>query len=433
MKKVIIIGAGAAGLMAARELLKTKHDVIIIEARSRIGGRIHTIIDSDFSVSIEQGAEFVHGKLPLTLELMNEAKIRIDEMAGEVYQVHNGKEHEGEFFNDDWDLMMTELKKLKTDLTFNDFLKEKFPYEKYKDLNENLRGFVEGYNAANVDKASAIALRDEWLSEDHAVQLRPKGGYSQMMDYLYKQIQASGGVLHLSSIVTRVKWSRDHVEVIDSDGKSFSANQVLITVPIGVLQSDAIKFDPTIPAYHKAACNVGFGGVIKITIEFRKAFWETQTGKKMPSLRFLFSDAEIPTWWSQLPEHTPILTGWLGGPKAENLHKTEKEIYEMAVSSLSYAFNCSKDLIIDHIKAWHVSDWTKDPYSLGAYAYATLQTQNAREILTTSLEDTIFFAGEALYDGPEIGTVEAALVSGSSIAKKIQSGKLNVMNSCLKE
>jgi len=66
-----------------------------------------------------------------------------------------------------------------------------------------------------------------------------------------------------------------------------------------------------------------------------------------------------------------------------------------------------------------VYNWTADPFTRGSYSYATVQTKNAREILKTPVAQTVYFAGEALFEGEQLGTVEAALVSGLEVAKEV--------------
>src|ERR1700754_4939224 len=88
---IIIVGAGAAGLYAARELSKKGYQIIITEANNRVGGRIHTLSPENFNQNVESGAEFIHGKLPITLKLLREANIGYERVTGEMYHVKNGE------------------------------------------------------------------------------------------------------------------------------------------------------------------------------------------------------------------------------------------------------------------------------------------------------------------------------------------------------
>jgi monoamine oxidase len=114
-------------------------------------------------------------------------------------------------------------------------------------------------------------------------------------------------------------------------------------------------------------------------------------------------------WWTRKPEEA-FLTGWAGGTAAKRLQELDNELLlEKALQSLATALSSSADFIRSKIKAHHIGNWGAEPYSRGAYSYETLESEKAREILNTPLEQTLFFAGEAL--GNESGTVESAISS----------------------
>jgi monoamine oxidase len=97
----------------------------------------------------------------------------------------------------------------------------------------------------------------------------------------------------------------------------------------------------------------------------------------------------------------------------------EEVIIEKAVESLSIIFGIGKEKIREQLQSWNVFNWTADPFTRGSYAYSTMETEEARKVLMEPVENTLFFAGEALYDGAEMGTVEAALISGKRVAKEV--------------
>src|ERR1700754_1607011 len=109
---ILIVGAGAAGLMAARELSAAGHAVTILEADNRIGGRMQTLTGTGFSKPIEAGAEFIHGKLPLTLQLLDEAGIKYAPIEGKMLRIQNGKWIAQEEFTVGWDELMEHLQQL---------------------------------------------------------------------------------------------------------------------------------------------------------------------------------------------------------------------------------------------------------------------------------------------------------------------------------
>ena len=132
------------------------------------------------------------------------------------------------------------------------------------------------------------------------------------------------------------------------------------------------------------------------------------------------TDLPIPTWWTQLPEKSTLLTGWLSGPKAAALKdESDDAILLKALESVSAILNISSADLKEKLQWWKVFNWTNDPYTRGSYSYSTLHTNEARKVLSAPVENTLFFAGEALYEGPEMGTVEAALVSGTNAAEQV--------------
>ncbi|WP_295676478.1 NAD(P)/FAD-dependent oxidoreductase [uncultured Mucilaginibacter sp.] len=426
---ILIIGAGATGLMAAVTLAKAGKMVIVLEARNRCGGRIHTINQGLFFKDTELGAEFIHGDLPVTLSLLKEAGIAFDTASGEMVHYKNGK-----FNNDEgvegWDLLMQKLKTIDKDISINEFLDREFGSEAYHDLKNSVRQFAAGYDSADPDRGSTFALRNEWLNDDEDAQYRVKGGYVKIVDYLEDRIKNAGGSIFLNSAVKEIKWKPGYVKVITNDGVVYGAGQLLIALPLGVLQADkdqlgALTFNPQISEQMAAINQMGFGAVIKILLEFDEPFWidkqtELQAGKNLENMIFLLSDEEIPTWWTQTPDPSPVITGWLGGPPAAAKKDVpDEEVLRQSLQSLSNIFKRNIEDLKAKVVASRIVNWTNDPFTMGSYAYDTVNASAFREILKQPVDNTLFFAGEYLYDGAAMGTVEAALTSGEEVAKKM--------------
>lgn len=416
---IIIIGAGASGLLAARELTRVKMGVLILEAQDRIGGRMYTNFPDGFTAPIESGAEFVHGDAPISLELLHEANAEYTEMEGNTYQAHNDTVEKKDFFDSDWEVLLKELKTLRYDMPLSQFLDAHFGDARYQSLRDNVKKFVEGYNAADIEKVSSMALCEEWSEEEDPAQYRIRGGYEMMYEFLRREVEVNGGVIKLNQRVTEIRWEKDHVE-IRIGITTYTSQKCLITIPVSVLQTGAISFSPIVPNVIDATKNIGFGPVVKINMEFRKAFWETDTKRQFKALQFLFTDEAIPTWWSQMPDTRPLLTGWIGGPGAQRLNQTDEQVFETALESLANAFNYPKEKIKEHLLAWKVNQWVHSEYSIGAYSYEMVGTPQAVNILQQPVENTLYFCGEAIYTGPHKGTVEAALTSGREAAKRIR-------------
>jgi len=429
----IIIGAGASGLMAAKQLSGAGLKVHVLEARDRIGGRIHTINEKGPRFSMEGGAEFIHGNLELTLRLLKEAGLEKQELEGDVWQVIKGQwKQESDFF-ERAGLVIEKLKEVTQDIPIAQFIERYFPGAEHQGLREALTSYVEGYYSGEVSKTSSKSFLEELLSEDHQ-QYRPVGGYGKLMEYLSNSSKESGAIIQLSTVVTQIKWCKGRVEVIDESNRAYVADKLVVTVPLGVWAAGsgvrgAIAYTPAVPAKIQAAQQMGFGAVIKVLLNFSDAFWENQLVEKAchvntGNFHMAISDMPVPTWWSQLPQHSTLLTGWLSGPNAAKMKDFDDEtILAEALHSLSHIFKINFTDIKEKLQWYKVLNWTKDPYTRGSYSYSTLRTKSARKVLIEPLEETLFFAGEALYDGPEMGTVEAALVSGMEVATKIVYGQ----------
>jgi len=426
--QIIVVGAGASGLIIARKLSEAGKRVCVIEARDRIGGRIHTIHTGDFSTRIEAGAEFVHGSLPITLSLLNESKLSYYGTSGQMWRSRDGHVHQQHEFIEDDGLFIRKLNEVKHDISVAEFLDKNFTDEKYNSLRSSIKGYVQGYDLADPAQASVISLREEWLAQEEDHQFRIDKGYGALMNFLQSEAIKRGCIFEFNLIIKKIEWRQDEVRLSTAEGKSFVGNKVIITVPLGVLQSDPqslahIDFIPALPDKIRVIKALGFGEVIKFIFEFNEVFWENQhvVGRnKVKKLGFIFSDALVPTWWTQAPLNVPVLTGWLGGPGVRTLREMNDEgLIQLALDSLSRIFDVDQSGLIERIVARQVFNWSADDFSCGGYAYSSLNREQHLAELKKPEKETIFFSGEALTSGPHLGTVEAALASGIHTAEQI--------------
>ncbi|HEY2721203.1 MAG TPA: NAD(P)/FAD-dependent oxidoreductase [Chitinophagaceae bacterium] len=416
-ENIIIVGGGVAGLMIARELSAKGFIVTILEVDNRLGGRVHTIRGLSFSQPVEKGVEFIHGNLPITIQLLKEAGIEYTPVGGEMGRIENGEWKTQEDFAIDWYEIMKKMNEVRDDLTMDEFLEKNFSDKRYEDVKKSILRFAEGFDVADTSKASVLALREEWMGEEDK-QYRIPGGYDQLTNYLKKQCLECGCIIHTSSLVYEIQWEPNNVTV-KTKTQVYYSNKVIVTVSLGALLNNRINFQPAIPLYMNAAERIGFGTVVKVMLEFKDPFWV----KKKRNPGFFFSDEIIPTWWTQAPSSYPLLTGWAGGPQAWPLQgKDDQSILELALSSLSNIFKKSVDELKVLLSASLVANWKKDPFAAGAYSYSFVNSVTAQKLFRTPIHNTLFFAGEAYYDGPSPGTVEAALTNGRDVARTILEG-----------
>ncbi|HEV7333726.1 MAG TPA: NAD(P)/FAD-dependent oxidoreductase [Flavisolibacter sp.] len=416
---VVIVGAGAAGLIAALEIALTGRSVAIIEAKDRVGGRILTSAGGLYP--IELGAEFVHGNLPQTKQYLEKAGAETYTVNGNIWQHKDGSLQQQEDFIADYKTLEKKCKDLVGDKPVETFLEEDLSGEEKNELRFTLRNYVKGYYAADVRNASTKALCIE-LTKGDDEQFRVRQGYGVMVNYLENACREKGVQFFLSQPVLQVQWKKGHTAII-TEKQTFRAAKLLLTVPVGVLQKEAITFFPALPEINRAVQKLGFGYVVKIVLRFENAFWKEKTntqGKDLSSMSFLFSQEEVPTWWTHYPEERPLLTGWLAGPRAATAQFMRKEeIVQKALLSLQTILGMDILRLHQMLDEAYYYNWSADPFVCGAYSYETVGGEEAITTVQKGVEDTLFFAGEGLRTGPEIGTVEAALASGRETAHQL--------------
>lgn len=360
----------------------------------------------------------MHEPVPLTHRLLAEADLAWQATSGETYLLKDGQIQPDDAFFTHLPLLLARLQALPQDMPLAAFLRQEFAGDAHAALRAFATQFAEGYDAADTERASAWALRDEWAAGGASDSPRPQGGYGPLLHWLAAQAHAAGAELHLSTPVRHLNWHAGGAELLAETGASYQARQVLCTVPLGVWQRQPeepgyLHFTPDLPAHRAAAAQLGFGAVIKVQFEFEEAFWEP----RLSELEFLLSDEPIPTWWSQLPATRPLLTGWLAGPAAQRLCTAAPEVVlTLAIASLARLLATSTEALQARLRASYVRNWGAEPYCYGAYSYPTVGSAAARLALATPVAGTLFFAGEGVYEGPAAGTVEAALVSGQAAA-----------------
>jgi monoamine oxidase len=417
----LIVGAGAAGLIAGCDLARAGKRVTILEARDRCGGRIYTLPIEEFGYAAEGGPEFVHGAAPVTRALLREAQLALLPRGGTRWSTRTGVlspadpslPHAGRFYR--------ALSEVTADLPIAEFLETQFADRRYDQLRRSITRTVEGYDAADPRRASTLALREEWTARDDGEHGRITEGYGALIDYLAAECRRHGTVIHLDAAVAGIDDSGDQIAARCRNGAAFEADAAILTVPLPLLSE--IVLPSAARERAAAARDIGFGNVVKILFRFATKWWGEIGDRDLADMSFLMSDATVPTWWTQYPAGYPVLTGWFAGPKADRVSAlAEAELIDMGLVSLAEIFDLPLDRIRRDLVASRAINWGIDPFARGAYSYATPKTRAAQSVLRRPDGGAIFFSGEALYAGPDMGTVEAALASGRETAQTILAG-----------
>ena len=409
----IIVGAGAAGLTAARELIRAGKRVIVLESSARIGGRIMTRNDTDAGIPVELGAEFVHGDAPETTRLLDEARLATVPVLGQQYRSDGKSDQPHEI---SWKSMGRVFKYMnkdrKEDRSFQDFLDGNPGGAALRDARELARGFVQGFNGADASRISekSIALQGD-PTETALSSRRIIKGYSALIEYLSRDVLR---FVRFAQRVVRVEHAESGVRVVTSGAEEYHARFVIIAVPLPHLQDGSISIQPEIPAMRHAVGKLIMGSVVRIGVVVKEAFWE----KKFERLSYMQSPTRpINVWWTQSPLHAPLLVGWAGGPPAIDLMR-EGHLEEVALKELAKSFRTSRqriDSLVSEI-LWH--DWSSDPDIGGAYSYSGIGGAYTSRTLAGAGTATVHFAGEATSQGSG-GTVEGAITTGKHAAEKI--------------
>lgn len=425
----IVIGAGAAGLAAARSLARRSLRVIVLEARDRLGGRVVSHTSQPSGVRAELGAEFIHGPAPETRMLLREAGISSVDTGGESWT----RGEDDDLHRDERDFMIAarifeEARKLREDETVDRFLRRFENDDSMRDAAEMARAFVEGFDAADPAIASVRSIADEIYAGADFASARPVGGYGPMFDRLRDDCIAAGVRISLSTVVRRISWRRGSIQIdaqLDAgEGRSFRARTAIVTLPIGVLRQggadEAVVFDPDLPAFkHEALRRIEMGHVVKINLWFRTAFWGRLHGGRYRDAGFFRClDQPFPAYWTQFPRRSSLIVAWAGGPKAIALRgMSPKERIERALDGFGSMFG-ALDLARREFDAAFMHDWSGDPFARGAYSYVTVGADGPRAALAEPLDDALFFAGEATSNDGQGGTVNGALQTGERAARE---------------
>lgn len=423
---VIVIGAGVAGLAAAGKLATAGLSVEVLEARERIGGRIFTLHESGLKSPVELGAEFIHGRPPEIFEALKRNKIRVREVDGDNWCFQDGHLSPCDFFSQ-VEAILERMDDRELDQSFQAFLRACCP-KASTDAKQYALDYVTGFNAADPELVGTHWLvqqmrGDEKIDGERAFRIRD--GYSALVDVLHRQLKKAKVSIRTNTVVERIVWSKGKAELhaqTKNGSAIFRVAKVLLTIPISLLRAASgegfIEFRPQLPdGKLKAIRGIEMGKVIRVTLRFRERFWEQIRpirGRSLARMSFVFSQDEwFPTWWTAMPERSPLITGWAPFRSAERLSSKDLSfVTGRALETLGKLLHMtSRDLELV-LEDSYYHDWQCDPFARGAYSYGRVGNSSASEMLAAPIDDTLFFAGEAADFSGHNGTVHGAIASG---------------------
>lgn len=432
---IIVIGAGVAGLAAARALMRAGKTVRVIEARDRTGGRILTARSDGSRIPIELGAEFVHGSADDVVKVAREAGLMVYDVLGERWRVE-GKRLTN--VDDFWDEVEAVFAKLRDDRdpdrSFQDFLDTGPGGPRLARARGLAREYVAGFHAADPSLISERALAEGGAPEDVDEERmgRVLDGYDMVPRWLARDLD---GMIETGVVARAIRWRRGAVTVDaatrDGGERRYEGRAVVITLPLGVLiatgGAGAIRFDPEPRSHLTAAHQLAMGDARRVILAFEEPLWEKVAKSRYPKdatmagMSFLHGDdPSFPVWWTMMPLRASIITGWAGGQRATAMIGLRpEEIVERGAAALARSLGMTKRRVASAITGAWTYDWGSDPFARGAYSYPMLGGADAAKTLARAVDDTLFFAGEAYDGGGRNGTVHGAIASGLRAAKQV--------------
>jgi monoamine oxidase len=414
--EVVIIGAGVAGLTAARDLSAAGARVLVLEARDRLGGRVMT--HHTAGGPVELGAEFVHGAVSETMEVVREAGLRLREVGRGAPRPTAGRARAPDYFSA-MDRLLGLASLGAADETFQQLVDR-------ADVEPTIKAqalrLVEGYHAADPARISVQSLirntaADERPGGDR--QFRFADGYNSLVTAIFQRVDPRRCEVQYNAVATAVEWGPKRVLIRTATGREFMAPRAIVTVPLGVLKAGVIQFTPALSGKEQALRTLEMGAVARVSLCIASEVWAAQ--ERLSGDDFLFTgDPPFPVWWVSNPPPLPVVTGWAAGPNARALAGlTEAQRIRVALDALTVVLGMDPARLHKGILGGFSHDWQADPLSRGAYSYAAVGGSGAGEELGAPVDETIFFAGEATESDGQNATVHGAIASARRVAREV--------------
>jgi len=416
--EVVIIGAGVAGLTAARELSAAGVRVLVLEARDRLGGRVMTHHAPEGPV--ELGAEFVHGAFSETMGVVEEAGLRLREVGSRTGRTPGrGRRRDLPNFFGAMDALLARALTGAPDESFQQLVDR---IDVAPEIKAQALSLVQGYHAADPARMSVQSLIRNTAADERPGaerQFRFADGYDNLVEAMFQRIDPKLCDVERNAVVTAVEWQAKRVRMQTSAGREYTAPRAIVTVPLGVLKAGAIRFTPALDGKERALRTLEMGAVLRVSLCLEDDVWAAQDG--LSPDEFLFTgDPPFPVWWVSRPPPFPVVTGWAAGPNARALAgRSEAERVRVAVDALPRVLEMDPVQLQKGLRGGFSHDWQIDPFSRGAYSYAAVGGSAAGEELGAPLDSTLFFAGEATESDGRNATVHGAIASAQRVAREV--------------
>lgn len=406
--EVLIIGAGISGLEAARLLREQGVKTIILEARNRTGGRIWSI-RSETGHMLDMGAAWIHGinggihngllSNPLW-DLTQEANISTRPTQADDFQVIYPREYDqtdnfGQWFDDYMNFVREETRLSSSNTSFGYYAdlfvqKTNFTENQKNIFYSLLHYYLENNEGARINEIGAKGFLDITTVHYGDEHIFHQDGFMSLTNYLTKY----AGEIQLEKIVTEINYNNRFVQVLTNDGKIYQSEFVLVTVPLGVLKSKEILFNPQLPQWKLDAIDrLGYGLLEKIILVWDQPWWN--------STNFYFMRVSSKTnhfgYWVNLNKWNdkPVLICFFAGQsdyREELIHDKDQIIEDITITLQEMFPNINIPSPVESI----LTKWYEDPFSYGAYSYVSVNQQYADPTyLAEPIGNRLLFAGEA--------------------------------------
>lgn len=421
-KRIVVIGAGLAGLAVARELQRRGHEVVVVEARERVGGRIWTSTQWP-DIPLDLGATWIHGVMgnPLTglAEEIQASRIVTSYERATTYNTSGQplSRVEAKHREQLRKQVFRAVKKAQAQAADTSIRQAIAPVMRQFDDSSEAYRFINFILSGEIEQEySGSAAR---LSAHGYDSIKEFGGDDALFVHGFRIITeflAGGLNIELGQIVHEIQWDSSPVRVVTRKSE-FVADHVVVTLPLGVLQAQQVRFSPQLPGNKQdAVVKLGMGVLNKCYLRFQDTFWPAD----VDWLEYVSAKHGEWTEWVSFKRAAdmPILLGFNAADRGREIEAwSDQQIVTSAMQTLKTIFSARIPEPIDY----QITRWATDPFALGSYSYnAVGSTPNMRKVLAAPLSKKLFFAGEASHKD-YFGTAHGAYLSGLRAAKEILS------------